>query len=91
MSATGSPIDVDVLRSEIRRTYTDVSTDQQQEFIFPTGRAWAQQLGYPEPELSRVPDATVESFAGVANHGSSDARSRARSCWIWAAARGPIS
>ena len=68
MSATGSPVDVDVLRSEIRRTYTDVSTDQQQEFIFPTGRAWAQELGYPEPELSRVPDATVESFAGVANH-----------------------
>jgi arsenite methyltransferase len=68
MSATGAPVDVDVLRSEIRRTYTDVSTDQEQEFIFPTGRAWAQELGYPEPELSRVPDATVESFAGVANH-----------------------
>ena len=68
MSATGAPVDVDVLRSEIRRTYTDVSIDQQREFIFPTGRAWAQELGYPEPELSRVPDATVESFAGVANH-----------------------
>jgi arsenite methyltransferase len=70
MSATGIPVDVDVLRSEIRRTYTDVSTEQEQEFIFPTGRAWAQELGYPEPELSRVPDATVESFAGVANHWS---------------------
>jgi arsenite methyltransferase len=68
VSATGIPIDVDVLRSEIRRTYTDVSTDQQQDFIFPTGRAWAEELRYPEPELSRVPDATVESFAGVANH-----------------------
>ena len=68
MSATGAPVDVDVLRSEIRRTYTDVSADQEREFIFPTGRAWAQELGYPEPELSRVPDATVESFAGVANH-----------------------
>jgi arsenite methyltransferase len=68
MSAGGIAVDVDVLRSEIRRTYTDVSTDQDQEFIFPTGRAWAQELGYPEPELSRVPDATVESFAGVANH-----------------------
>ena len=65
---TDSPVDVDVLREEIRKTYTDVSTDQEQEFIFPTGRAWAQDLGYPEPELSRVPDATVESFAGVANH-----------------------
>src|SRR3954467_4957248 len=65
-SSTG--VDVDVLREEIRRTYTDVSTDQEQDFIFPTGRAWAEELGYPEPELSRVPDATVESFAGVANH-----------------------
>ena len=62
------PVDVDVLRDEIRRTYTDVSTDQDQQFIFPTGRAWAQELGYPEPALGRVPDATVESFAGVANH-----------------------
>lgn len=62
------PVDVDVLRDEIRRTYTEVSTDQDQQFIFPTGRAWAQELGYPEPELGRVPDATVESFAGVANH-----------------------
>jgi arsenite methyltransferase len=66
--AVGVPVDVDVLREEIRKTYTDVSTDQEQEFIFPTGRAWAQELGYPEPQLARVPDATVESFAGVANH-----------------------
>jgi SAM-dependent methyltransferase len=68
MSTSEIPVDVDLLREEIRRTYTDVSTDQQQEFIFPTGRAWARELGYPEPELARVPDATAESFAGVANH-----------------------
>ena len=68
MSTTTPPVDVDVLRSEIQKTYTEVSTDQDQDFIFPTGRAWAEELGYPEPELSRVPDATVESFAGVANH-----------------------
>ena len=68
MSSTEISVDVDVLRSEIRKTYTEVSTDQHQEFIFPTGRAWAHELDYPEPELSRVPDATVESFAGVANH-----------------------
>jgi arsenite methyltransferase len=68
MSPTEAPVDVEVLRDEIRKTYTDVSTDQDQDFIFPTGRAWAQELGYPEPELARIPDATVESFAGVANH-----------------------
>ena len=68
MSPAEIPVDVDVLREEIRKTYTDVSTTPDQGFVFPTGRAWAQDLGYPEPELSRVPDATVESFAGVANH-----------------------
>ena len=68
MSTTEPPVDVDVLRSEIQKTYTEVSTEQDQDFIFPTGRAWAEELGYPEPELSRVPDASVESFAGVANH-----------------------
>jgi SAM-dependent methyltransferase len=67
MSTTDIPVDVEVLRQEIRKTYTEVSTDPDKEQIFPTGRTWAQQLGYPEPELSRVPDASVESFAGVAN------------------------
>ena len=68
MSKLDIPVDVDVLREAIQKTYTDVATDAEQEFIFPTGRPWAQELGYPEPELSRLPDATVESFAGVANH-----------------------
>jgi SAM-dependent methyltransferase len=60
-------VDVELLRSEIEKTYTEVSTDQEKDFIFPTGRAWAEDLGYPQPELSQVPDASVESFAGVAN------------------------
>jgi arsenite methyltransferase len=68
MRATEAPVDVDVLRHEIRKTYTDVSTDADQDFIFPTGRTWAEELDYPQPELSRIPEATVESFAGVANH-----------------------
>jgi arsenite methyltransferase len=72
MTKLDIPVDVDVLREAIQKTYTDVATDAQQEFIFPTGRPWAQELGYPEPELSRVPNATVESFAGVANHWSLD-------------------
>jgi SAM-dependent methyltransferase len=68
VSAASVPVDVDVLRREIRKTYTEVSTDQARDFIFPTGRAWAEELGYPQPEFSRVPDASVASFAGVANH-----------------------
>jgi arsenite methyltransferase len=66
--STAAPIDVNVLRDEIQKTYTTVSESQEEEFIFPTGRAWAEDLGYPAAELGRVPEATVESFAGVANH-----------------------
>ncbi len=65
---TDITVDVDLLRSEIKNTYTEVSTEQNKDFIFPTGRSWAEDLDYPQPELSRVPDASVESFAGVANH-----------------------
>jgi arsenite methyltransferase len=64
---TAIPVDVDVLRDEIQKTYTGVSTRPEEEFIFPTGRPWAEDLGYP-PELANVPEASVESFAGVANH-----------------------
>jgi arsenite methyltransferase len=67
MSSAEPPVDVDVLRVEIQKTYTSVSEQSGEEFIFPTGRGWAEDLGYPQPELSNVPDATVDSFAGVAN------------------------
>ncbi len=60
-------IDVETLRCEIRRTYARVSTRPESGFIFPTGRAWALDLGYPADLLGRVPDASAESFAGVAN------------------------
>ena len=67
MSAKDLPVDVDVLRDEIRKTYTDVSTDTDQDFIFPTGRA-GRRTSATRARARRVPDATVESFAGVANH-----------------------
>jgi SAM-dependent methyltransferase len=59
-------IDVELLKSEIKKTYASVSDEPEREFIFPTGRAWAEDLAYP-PELDNVPDTAVESFAGVAN------------------------
>jgi arsenite methyltransferase len=60
-------LDVARLRSEIQRTYAAASGKPDRDFIFPTGRAWAQDLGYPAELLARVPDASCESFAGVAN------------------------
>ena len=59
-------IDVELLKSEIKKTYARVSEEPTEDFIFPTGRAWAEDLGYP-PELASVPESAVESFAGVAN------------------------
>jgi arsenite methyltransferase len=60
-------IDVEVLKCEIKKTYAQVSQEPDQDFIFPTGRAWARDLDYPDELLARVPDTAAESFAGVAN------------------------
>ena len=40
-------LDVDQLKAEISKTYTAVSREPEREFIFPTGRAWAEDLDYP--------------------------------------------
>jgi SAM-dependent methyltransferase len=63
----GGRLDVGLLRSEIQRTYAAVSDDPDRDFMFPTGRAWAQELGYPAELLEGVPETSCESFAGVAN------------------------
>jgi SAM-dependent methyltransferase len=65
--AVGVDIDVEVLRCEIKKTYARVSQEPKEDFIFPTGRAWALDLGYPPELMARVPEAAAESFAGVAN------------------------
>ena len=59
-------IDLDLLKREIKKTYASVSQEPDKDFVFPTGRAWAEDLDYP-PEVANVPEAAVESFAGVAN------------------------
>jgi SAM-dependent methyltransferase len=59
-------VDTALLKREIKKTYAAVSQEPDTDFIFPTGRAWAEDLRYP-PELAAVPDTAAESFAGVAN------------------------
>jgi ubiquinone/menaquinone biosynthesis C-methylase UbiE len=45
--------------------YTAVATAPDQEFHFPTGRAACQVLGYPQQSVESLPEAALESFAGV--------------------------
>ncbi len=60
------PLDVDLLKREIKKTYASLSQEPGKDFVFPTGRSWAEDLDYPA-ELATVPEAAAESFAGVAN------------------------
>ena len=64
--AVDTDIDVDLLKSEIKKTYASLSAEPEKDFVFPTGRPWAEDLGYPEA-LASVPETAVQSFAGVAN------------------------
>jgi arsenite methyltransferase len=64
-SSTG--VDVVLLKQEIKKTYASVSQEPDRDFMFPTGRAWAADLEYPEALLAQVPEGSAESFAGVAN------------------------
>jgi arsenite methyltransferase len=65
--AVDAGVDVETLKCEIKKTYARVSQQPEEDFIFPTGRAWAIDLAYPADLLARVPEGSAESFAGVAN------------------------
>lgn len=60
-------VDVDRLRNEVRAKYREVATDPSGEHHFHTGRPLAARLGYPADVVDGLPDAAVESFAGVGN------------------------
>ncbi|GEL20246.1 hypothetical protein PA7_40830 [Pseudonocardia asaccharolytica DSM 44247 = NBRC 16224] len=58
-------VDADVLRAQVREKYRAVATEPDGTYHFHTGRGLAARLGYADAEA--LPDAAVESFAGVGN------------------------
>ena len=66
-TGTDVMVDGDALRDEVRKKYREVAVDPQGEFHFHTGRPLARRLGYDDAIVDPLPDAAVESFAGVAN------------------------
>lgn len=63
----GPPVDPEELRREVRDKYREVARQPRAEHHFHTGRPLARRLGYPDELVDPLPDAAVESFAGVAN------------------------
>ncbi|MBI3370658.1 MAG: methyltransferase domain-containing protein [Betaproteobacteria bacterium] len=61
------PVDPVALREEVKSKYRDVASNPNGEHHFHTGRALARRLGYDSALVDSMPDAAVESFAGVAN------------------------
>ena len=55
----------EVILEAVRAMYTDVATEPQRGFHFPTGRAACELVGYPSRQLDPLPATAVESFAGV--------------------------
>lgn len=62
-----TPVDPVALREEVKAKYQEVAVDPHGEFHFHTGRPLSERLGYDGAVVDGMPDAAVESFAGVAN------------------------
>jgi SAM-dependent methyltransferase len=60
-------VDPVALREEVKNKYRDVASNPSGEYHFHTGRVAAKRLGYDSAVVDAMPDAAVESFAGVAN------------------------
>jgi SAM-dependent methyltransferase len=55
------------LREGVRGAYSAAALNPSEKHPFPLGRRFAEDLGYPEPLLNRIPPAAVEAFSGVSN------------------------
>lgn len=60
-------VDADALREEIKDKYRAVAVEPDGTYHFHTGRRAAKRLGYHDTVVDPLPDAAVESFAGVGN------------------------
>jgi arsenite methyltransferase len=58
-------LDTADLEARVKAMYEQVALTPHAGFHFETGRALAEQLGYPAHDLDAIPAPAVESFAGV--------------------------
>ena len=60
-----STLDTEELDGKVKQMYREVAEEPDREYHFELGRPLADRLGYPGEILNRVPEGSVESFAGV--------------------------
>jgi SAM-dependent methyltransferase len=60
-------VDPEALRDEVKKKYRAVAVDPHAKYHFHTGRPLAKRLGYDDAVVAPMPDAAIESFAGVGN------------------------
>lgn len=61
-------LDIEKLEREVKNVYRDVATAPEHEYHFEMGGPLAERLGYATDDLDRIPQAALESFAGVGYH-----------------------
>jgi SAM-dependent methyltransferase len=60
-------LDLESLRFAIQKEYEQVALEPARGFHFHTGRPLARLLGYPDEWLDKIPESSIESFAGTGN------------------------
>ncbi|MCU4739803.1 methyltransferase domain-containing protein [Natronoglomus mannanivorans] len=61
-------LDVDKLEREVKSVYRNVAETPDGEFHFEMGQDLVERLGYDTADLEYVPQAAIDSFAGVGHH-----------------------
>jgi arsenite methyltransferase len=64
---TALTLDLSALRVAIQEEYNEVASCPANGFHFHVGRDLADRLGYAHEQVDALPDAVIESFAGVGN------------------------
>jgi arsenite methyltransferase len=59
--------DIQRLKQGVHEAYSNVAIQPQAQHPFPTGRGFAEEIGYPSAILDTIPQKAVQSFAGVSN------------------------
>src|SRR5690348_10265409 len=55
------------LREKVCAAYSAAALDPRGEHVFPVGRQFAEDLGYPAGLLGQLPPLCTEAFTGVSN------------------------